>query len=112
MEDPWLLRFTIEGGENPETPVTFLCSGYVAPGEALTRFREQADRFAEAGRDIVLDFAHVTGMHREGIGVLITLKEKVKKQGQSCVLRNPSKRVIELLKVIRLAPYFEVQAGG
>ncbi|HEX4038440.1 MAG TPA: STAS domain-containing protein [Acidobacteriaceae bacterium] len=112
MADGWLLRFTIEAGETPETPVTFLCSGYVAPGEALTRFREQADRFAEAGRDIVLDFAHVTGMHREGIGVLINLKEKVKKQGHSCGLRHPSKRVTELLKVTGLAPYFEEQPGG
>jgi len=95
MDEPWSLVFKMEGAEDPEKPVTFVCSGYMGRGERLAQLREQASVLAEQGRDIVLDLAHVTGMDSVGLGAVIALKVKVNKQGHTCVLRNPSAWVME-----------------
>jgi anti-anti-sigma factor len=107
MDEPWSLVFTMEGAEDPAKPVTVVCRG-----ERLTQLQEQANALAEQGRDFVLDLAHVTGMDRVALGVVITLKVNVNKQDHTCVLRNPSARVMELLKVIGVAALFEVEQLG
>jgi anti-anti-sigma factor len=112
MDEPWSLVFRMEGAEDREKPVTFVCSGYMGRGERLAQLQEQANALAEQGRDMVLDLAHVTGMDSKALGAILTLKDTLKKKGHSCVLRNPSVWVMKVLEATRLAAFFEVERSG
>lgn len=106
----WQFAFTAEGADDPEKPVTFLCSGYMEAGEALAELQKQASAFAEQGRDIVLDLARVTGLGSTGIGALASIVVKTAKEGHTGVLRNPKPNVTRLLKMIGFSAYLKTEA--
>jgi anti-sigma B factor antagonist len=60
-------------------------------------------------RNIVLDFADVTFLASAGIRVLIAAAKKLKKSGDSLVLKNIQKPIEEVLEMTGLAGAFTIE---
>jgi len=52
--------------------------------------------------DLVLDMSRVAAMDAAGIGLLVFLRQCAERAGNSFVLINPSRRVLEMLTLVHL----------
>jgi anti-sigma B factor antagonist len=83
--------------------------GRLSLGESVDRLRATMEDLISAG-DIclVLDLEELTTMDSSGIGLLSRFLTSAKQQGGSLKLVNPSKFVVQTLKLVGLLNLFEV----
>ena len=83
--------------------------GRLALGESVDRLRATVEDLLGAGDNrLVLDLEELTTMDSSGIGLLSRFLTATKQQGGSLKLVNPSKFVVQTLKLVGLLNLFEV----
>lgn len=83
--------------------------GRLALGEAVDRLRGTIEDLLNAGDNhLVLDLEELATMDSSGIGLLSRALTSTKQQGGSLKLVNPSKFVVQTLKLVGLLNLFEV----
>ena len=83
--------------------------GRLALGESVERLRATVEDLLSSGENrLVLDLEELATMDSSGIGLLSRLLTMSKQQGGSLKLVNPSKFVVQTLKLIGLLNLFEV----
>jgi len=83
--------------------------GRLALGESVDRLRATVEDLLGAGDNrLVLDLEELTTMDSSGICLLSRFLTTTKQQGGSLKLVNPSKFVVQTLKLVGLVNLFEV----
>jgi len=83
--------------------------GRLALGESVERLRATVEDLLSSGENrLVLDLEELATMDSSGIGLLSRLLTLSKQQGGSLKLVNPSKFVVQTLKLVGLLNLFEV----
>jgi len=83
--------------------------GRLALGEPVERLRATIEDLLAGGENrIVLDLGELATMDSSGIGLLSRFLTSTKQQGGSLKLVNPSKFVVQTLKLVGLLNLFEV----
>jgi len=83
--------------------------GRLSLGEPCDRLRATIEDLLKAGDNrLVLDLGELATMDSSGIGVLARFLTSAKQQGGSLKLVNPSKFVVQTLKLVGLLNLFEV----
>jgi anti-sigma B factor antagonist len=83
--------------------------GRLSLGESVDRLRATMEDLISAGDNrLVLDLEELTTMDSSGIGLLSRFLTSAKQQGGSLKLVNPSKFVVQTLKLVGLLNLFEV----
>jgi anti-sigma B factor antagonist len=83
--------------------------GRLSLGEAVDRLRATLEDLISAGDNrLVLDLEELATMDSSGIGLLSRFLTSAKQQGGSLKLVNPSKFVVQTLKLVGLLSLFEV----
>lgn len=83
--------------------------GRLALGESVDRLRATVEDLLSAGDNrLVLDVEELTAMDSSGIGLLSRVLTLTKQHGGSLKLVNPSKFVVQTLKLVGLLNLFEV----
>jgi anti-sigma B factor antagonist len=83
--------------------------GRLGLGEPVDRLRATVeDLIANGGNRLVLDLEELAAMDSSGIGLLSRILTSTKQQGGSLKLVNPSKFVVQTLKLVGLLNLFEV----
>jgi len=83
--------------------------GRLSLGETVDRLRGTfEDLFAAGSKQFVLDVGELATIDSSGIGLLSRLLTSAKQQGGSLKLVNPSKFVVQTLKLVGLLNLFEV----
>lgn len=83
--------------------------GRLALGEPVDRLRATVEDLLRAGDNrLVLDLADLQTMDSSGIGLLSRFLSSTKQQGGALKLVNPSKFVVQTLKLVGLLNLFEV----
>ncbi len=78
-------------------------------GNRLSDLRETLGELMEQGhRRILLDLSRVQFMDSAGLGELVAAKKKTMAEGGDIKLLNPSRRVQDLLSMVRLTDIFEI----
>jgi len=82
--------------------------GRLALGEPVERLRETMTDLLSSGENrLVLDLEELATMDSSGIGLLSRFLTSTKQQGGSLKLVNPSKFVVQTLKLVGLLNLFE-----
>jgi len=82
--------------------------GRLALGEPVERLRETMTDLLSSGENrLVLDLEELATMDSSGIGLLSRFLTSTKAQGGSLKLVNPSKFVVQTLKLVGLLNLFE-----
>ena len=85
--------------------------GKLSLGEPVDRLRETLDELMENGECcIVVDLGEVPMVDSSGIGLLVKQLTAAKQRGGALRLLNPSRFVVQTLKMIGLLNLFEVFA--
>ena len=83
--------------------------GRLSLGESVDRLRATLEDLINAGDNrLVLDLEELATMDSSGIGLLSRFLTSAKQQGGSLKLVNPSKFVVQTLKLVGLLNLFEV----
>jgi anti-sigma B factor antagonist len=83
--------------------------GRLALGEPVERLRETMTDLLSSGENrLVLDLEELATMDSSGIGLLSRFLTSTKQQGGSLKLVNPSKFVVQTLKLVGLLNLFEI----
>jgi anti-sigma B factor antagonist len=83
--------------------------GRLGLGEPIERLRATVEELLSSGENrLVLDLQELATMDSSGIGLLSRLLTSTKQQGGSLKLVNPSKFVVQTLKLVGLLNLFEV----
>jgi anti-sigma B factor antagonist len=83
--------------------------GRLSLGEPVDRLRATIEDLLSAGdKRLVLDLEELQTMDSSGIGLLSRALTSTKQQGGSLKLVNPSKFVVQTLKLVGLLNLFEV----
>ena len=83
--------------------------GRLALGDPVERLRATLDDLLGSGENrLVLDLEELATMDSSGIGLLSRFLTSTKQQGGSLKLVNPSKFVVQTLKLVGLLNLFEV----
>jgi len=83
--------------------------GRLSLGEPVDRLRATMEDLINAGDNrLVLDLGELNTMDSSGIGLLSRFLTSAKQQGGSLKLVNPSKFVVQTLKLVGLLNLFEV----
>ena len=83
--------------------------GRLALGESVERLRATVEDLLSSGENrLVIDLEELATMDSSGIGLLSRLLTLSKQQGGSLKLVNPSKFVVQTLKLVGLLNLFEV----
>jgi len=83
------------------------CSGRLVAGEEVLRLREVVMCLADK-RSVQLDLAGVEAIDAAGLGLLISLHTLGHAVGFKLQVRNPVRRVCELLKLARLESVLDI----
>lgn len=87
----------------------FLLKGALMLGSGVNSLREKVENLAEHGdRRFVFDLTELTRVDSSGIGLLVEVLYAMKKDGGSLKLVNPSKQVMQTLKMCSLLALFEI----
>jgi anti-sigma B factor antagonist len=82
--------------------------GRLSLGESVDRLRATLEDLISAGDNrLVLDLEELATMDSSGIGLLSRFLTSAKQQGGSLKLVNPSKFVVQTLKLVGLLSLFE-----
>ena len=83
--------------------------GRLSLGETVDRLRGTfEDLMASGNNKLVLDIEELATMDSSGIGLLTRTLTSAKQRGGALKLVNPSKFVMQTLKMVGLLPLFEV----
>jgi anti-sigma B factor antagonist len=83
--------------------------GRLALGEPVDRLRATMEDLLNSGENrLVLDLEELATMDSSGIGLLSRFLTSTKQQGGSLKLVNPSKFVMQTLKLVGLLNLFEI----
>ncbi len=83
--------------------------GRLSLGEPVDRLRATFEDLVGSGENhLVLDLEELTTVDSSGIGLLTRFLTSTKQQGGSLKLVNPSKFVVQTLKLVGLLNLFEV----
>lgn len=83
--------------------------GRLSLGEPVDRLRATVEDLLKAGDNrLVLDLEELATMDSSGIGLLARFLTSAKQQGGSLKLVNPSKFVVQTLKLVGLLSLFEI----
>jgi anti-sigma B factor antagonist len=83
--------------------------GRLGLGEPVDRLRATLEDLVNSGENrLVLDLEELAAMDSSGIGLLSRFLTSTKQQGGSLKLVNPSKFVVQTLKLVGLLNLFEV----
>ena len=84
-------------------------NGRVTAGVEATVFRERIDALHEAGKvNVILNMAEVDYVDSTGLGALVMLATRLRKDGGNIKLLNVNRRNIELLVMTKLSTIFEL----
>ena len=85
-------------------PATILdLDGPLKLGEAEQAFREAIQELVDTGTThVAVNLSGVTELDSSGIGVLVRAYSTLKRAGGKCTYYAPSKRVQQILKMVRL----------
>ena len=84
-------------------------SGALLLGTSVNSLRQKVENLVEHGiRKFVFDLTGVGRIDSSGIGLLVEILCSTKKEGGSLKLVNPSKQVLQTLRMCSLLPLFEV----
>ncbi len=77
--------------------------GALKLGEAEQAFREQVQQLLDSGTThLAVNLSGVTELDSSGIGALVRAFTAMKRIGGKCTFYAPSKRVTQILKMVRL----------
>ena len=83
--------------------------GEMVTGEGEQRFKDELNRASAGGeRRVIIDFTNVPYIDSSVLGQLVHGYTILKKDGGTLKLVNPSRRVMDLLKLTRLNTIFEI----
>jgi len=109
-----LIQCAVNGGEvdievrSQGTVKIIKLRGRLALGEPVERLRETMTDLLSSGENrLVLDLEELATMDSSGIGLLSRFLTSTKAQGGSLKLVNPSKFVVQTLKLVGLLNLFE-----
>lgn len=84
-------------------------SGPLKLGESEQTFRQQAQELMDQGvQRIAVNLAGVPEMDSSGIGSMVRVYTQLKKGGGRCTFFAPTKRVLQLIKMVRLDSVLEI----
>ncbi len=87
--------------------------GRLSLGEPVDRLRATIEDLLKTGDNrLVLDLEELATMDSSGIGLLARFLTSAKQQGGSLKLVNPSKFVVQTLKLVGLLNLFEIFTDG
>lgn len=91
-------------------PVTVVdVSGRIVAGEDAALLRDSIDHLIARGENnIVLNLAEVPYIDSAGIGELVSSFVAVRRQSGSMKLLNPTRRVREILDIVKLLTAFQI----
>lgn len=82
--------------------------GRLSLGETVDRLRATLENLLDSGdNQLVMDLQELTTVDSSGIGLLTRFLTNAKQQGGSMKLVNPSKFVVQTLKLVGLLSLFE-----
>ncbi len=86
------------------------CSGRITLGEGSVQLRDAVrDLLAKGSKQILLNLGDVTYIDSSGIGELVSAFTTVRNQGGDLKLLNLTKKVHDLLQIIKLYTVFDVK---
>ena len=84
-------------------------NGRVTAGAEATVFRERIDALHAAGKvNVILNMAEVDYVDSTGLGALVMLATRLRKENGNIKLLNVNRRNIELLVMTKLSTIFEI----
>lgn len=84
-------------------------NGTLKLGESEQEFRNQVEELVDGGvQRIAINLAGVPEMDSSGIGSIVRAYTQVKKAGGRCTFFAPTKRVLQLIKMVRLDSVLEI----
>lgn len=84
-------------------------NGALKLGESEQGFRQQVQQQIDDGsKHLAINLAGVPEMDSSGVGSLVRAFTNVKKSGGRCVFFAPTKRVLQLLKMVRLDTVLDI----
>jgi anti-sigma B factor antagonist len=84
-------------------------TGALKLGESEQEFRQQIQKLMDEGtKQIAINLAGVPEMDSSGVGALVRTFTQVKKSGGRCTFFAPTKRVMQLLKMVRLDTVLDI----
>ena len=84
-------------------------NGPLKLGESEQEFRQQVEELVNGGvQRIAINLAGVPEMDSSGIGSIVRAFTHVKKAGGRCTFFAPTKRVLQLIKMVRLDSVLEI----
>ncbi|HEV2289107.1 MAG TPA: STAS domain-containing protein [Candidatus Acidoferrales bacterium] len=91
-------------------PITIVdLAGALKLGESEQAFRQQVQELIDGGvRRMAINLASVPEMDSSGIGSLVRVYSQMKKCGGNCTFFAPTKRVSQLLKMVRLDSVLDI----
>lgn len=91
-------------------PITILdLTGALKLGESEQAFRQQAQQLIDEGvRHLAVNLAGVPEMDSSGIGSIVRVYTQLKKCGGNCTFFAPTKRVSQLIQMVRLDSVLDI----
>ncbi|HVB98156.1 MAG TPA: STAS domain-containing protein [Candidatus Dormibacteraeota bacterium] len=84
-------------------------NGALKLGESEQGFRQQVQQLIDDGsKHLAIDLAGVPEMDSSGVGSLVRTFANVKKSGGHCTFFAPTKRVLQLLRMVRLDTVLDI----
>ncbi|MGH9682011.1 MAG: STAS domain-containing protein [Candidatus Acidiferrales bacterium] len=84
-------------------------NGALKLGESEQEFRQQVQQLIDDGsKQLAINLAGVPEMDSSGVGSLVRTFTQVKKAGGRCTFFAPTKRVLQLLKMVRLDTVLDI----
>lgn len=87
----------------------FDLEGALKMGDAEQSFRDAVEELLESGgHQLVVNLTSVSEIDSSGISALVRAHTSMKRQGGRCVYFGASKRVMQVIKMVRLDTVFEM----
>ena len=92
-----------------ESVVVLDMSGRLILGEGAEQLKSMGEALTARGcRQIILNLAEVSYVDSAGLGALLAVFFETKKHGGRVKLQQPSKRLLDLLKMAKLTTVFDI----
>lgn len=102
----------ISESQEPENVVVLQLQGKLMIGEGDVILRQKIESLVESGhRRIVLNLADVPYVDSAGLGEIVRCYTALSRKNGRLKLRNPSKRIHDLLSVTKLLTFFGEDDG-
>lgn len=109
MKEKTGIEVTVEKVSGAPGVVLLRCVGYLDTYNTAEFSREVNSVIAAGARNLVFDLSKVTYISSTPIGSFTTFLQQVKRAGGDMVLLKPTARVLEVLKLLGFASFFNVE---